>query len=295
MSDNEFNSCPADQIIEECYKNNCKDYWSIIQQEVDGIMQDKELEKIDKRLAEAIKKDGILEEYLESEMVYKLKIKAIKNERYKFLAERNKRITEVYKTTAKKNPENRWAKLASYVSAQAGCGMEETQGFEAQTFGSYETIGYGIDPDKSLNALSEANKQIFSSVGMPFMFISKYGYEEFYRCAGEKKLPVDNDIIKAAKEMEEGKLVDASDRLAEKEQLEIVEPIYKKYQKTFQAIDHADTHEPFLFDDSRNRQSIALEYDCDTGDKIPLGDLQLKNKNERVRYYKKLMDALNKK
>ncbi len=293
---NKFSSTgSADQIIEKCDVNSCKDNWESIQEDLDDIMKDDELEAIDERLKE-IDLSGADPLPSESEIrAWKIEEQVLREKKYKLLVKRNERITEAYQKIAKDNPENRWAKLASYASAQVGCGIQKTRGGEAQVFGIFPP--YRIDPDEAEAALSDGNKTIFSSIGPVFMFIDKYGYEQFHKCAGEKKKGVPKEIMKAVGLMEAGKLKKASGIIAEYEQFEVVQPVYEKYADVFAKIDWADTHEPELDLDwtDRDEQSMALEYECETGEKIPLGDRELKNKYDRVKYYEQLMKELDKK
>lgn len=275
--------------------NSCKDNWAAIQEDLDGIMKDEGIEDIDKRLAE-IDLSGVSDPPPSDAEVraWKIAEQKLKDKKSRLLTERNQRITEEYKKVAANNPENRWAKLASYASAQVGCGIQETKGAESQALGIFPP--YLINPDEAEAALSEGNKTIFSSVGQPFMFIDKFGYEQFDKCASEKNTPVPKEIVEAARLMDEGgedNLKEASDKIAKYEQHKVVQPVYEKYADVFEKIDWADTHEPLW--GSRDRQSMALEHACDTGEKIPLGDLELKNPKDRVEYYKQLMKELDKK
>lgn len=201
--------------------------------------------------------------------------------------ERNRAITGKYRSIAEMNPENRWAKLASYVSAQVGCGMEETDSIGAQTAGRL-----WVDPGDARQALADGNITIFESVARPFLYTSAYGDESFDHCLeAAPKQPISKELVKAMKMMEEGDLRDAADTIAEYEQVTVVEDVYARHRETFAAIDAFDTSRWDIFNTSRDRQSIPLSYGCTDEDKVPL-DGPLSDSKKRVNYYHKLMNEL---
>lgn len=294
--------------------SSCSERWGSIQKDLDYIMQEDELVEINKQLIilnnklydvikegniDFRKRSSIVDSMPQTKstagavVLYDLindEIKHLKGKRFRFLIQRNIRITEAYKSIAENNPENRWAKLASYTSSQVGCALKETKSHLSQTAGVLFGVASGAEA-----ALSMGNKTIFSSIGPPFMFISKYGYRQFFKCVG--KGGVQKEVVDAVREMEKGNLNSAAQKIASYEQEFVVQPVYDKYDSVFTKIDFLDTHELLLLPlgSSRDRQSIALEYECETGEKILLGNLELKNKEDRVKYYEKLMKALDRK
>jgi hypothetical protein len=196
---------------------------------------------------------------------------------------RNQVITDAYKAISDANPENRWAKLASYVSAQAGCAMQTAWKLKygGALAGAVLTPG-GLVPKAVgavvggtpghlvMSALADGNKTIFGSVAPPFMYVKEYGYDSFFACLEAKQPPINNKIVEAMRIMQEGgDLRDAADLIAEYEQNTVVADVYQRHADTFEAIDCADTRLEF-WDTSRNQQSIPVSYDCDGTDKVPL-------------------------
>lgn len=208
-------------------------------------------------------------------------------EKIKDPRERNKAITGKYKEIAEMNPENRWARLASYVSAQAGCGMERTDDADAQTLGRVF-----VNPEDAKKALADGNITIFKSVARPFLYVNTYGYDSLDHCLeSAPQPPIPNELVKAMRIMQEGELRRAADMIAEHEQVDVVEKVYERHQETFADIDSFDTSRWDFFDTTRDRQSIPLSHDCTNEDRVPL-DGPLSVPKNRVKYYHKLMNEL---
>ena len=193
---------------------------------------------------------------------------------------RNRAITQSYKNIAEASPDNHWIRLASYVSAQAGCAMEETRGFAAQTFGRMF-----VSPGEAYDSLAEANKTIFESVVPANLFVARHGHPAFERCVEAGDIAVPEEIREALVYIDSGRLEQGSDMLAEYEQLEVVQPIYEEYADTFADIETADKVAFW-----RDYQSIPVSYECG-GEGVPL-DGSLSIPEDRVEYYKKLMEEM---
>ncbi len=193
---------------------------------------------------------------------------------------RNRRITAAYEKLARDMPENHWVRLASYVSVQGGCAMQQTQTYKAE-FGG---MVFGFDPDTSLRSLGEANQGIFSSIYPANRMVANCGYEKFLQCVESGEINVPPEIVTAVRQMQRGRLTDAANTIANYEQRSVVQPVYDKYAVNFAGLKRAD--DSFL--DPADRTSIPIAKTCTRDDLVKL-DGDISNPEHRVAYYGKLL------
>jgi hypothetical protein len=200
---------------------------------------------------------------------------------------RNAAITRAYRDLGAAAPNNHWVRLAGYVSTQGGCAMKKFYASETWTGVAAQTLGRAVvNPSDALDTLKDANTTIFSSVYPPNKFMQTCGYRKLKECVDKGEIAVDPKLMAAFAKMDAGQYQTAADMIAEHEQVDVVQPVYERHRDTF---DDMMTAEGMLPGD---QTSIPVSYSCDSGTQVSLGDLQLQNPTDRVKYYKKLMDEM---
>lgn len=195
---------------------------------------------------------------------------------------RNKDITAAYKKLAGQCPDNRWIKLGSYVSAQAGCAMQTLSGTNFSSIAA----GRFFDTGQAVQGLGDINKSIFSAINPYAAFACKNGVDKLKECYGDKLPP---KLKKAFDQLQAGDKKGAALSIAQYEQTEVVPPLYQQYGTTFQGIESArsfSSHIPFTSDPA----SIPLSYECSATPTIPFNG-SINNTNDRVNYYNSIYNA----
>jgi hypothetical protein len=198
--------------------------------------------------------------------------------------ERNAAITEAYEQLAKDMPENDWVRLASYVSFQAGCAMQQTRRGIAD---NCITELVFFDADKGLGALGDGNLTIFSSIYPANRMVANCGYEKFKKCVESGEIGFDENVTKALEKMNNGDLKGAAADIAIHEQRDVVQPVYDRWAETFAGIASAD-----WWDFTSDNTSIPIAKTCTRDNLVPL-EGNLSNWLDRVSYYRKLMDEMH--
>lgn len=206
--------------------------------------------------------------------------------------ERNAAITSAYDKLARDMPENDWVRLASYVSVQGGCAMQVTQGRNLPYVPGWaegavpRTLSRVlVNPEKSLDALGDANLTIFSSIYPANRMVANCGYKKFKECVASGEITVNDKIVKALDKMEKGDKRGAANLIAEHEQREIVQPVYDRWKDTFADMKNAEGWIP------GDQTSIPVAKTCTRDNLVPLsGDIS--NPQDRVNYYGKLIDEM---
>jgi hypothetical protein len=197
---------------------------------------------------------------------------------------RNAVITKAYRDLGRAAPNNRWVRLAGYVSTQGGCAMKKFYASETWTGVGAQTLGrLVVNPSDALDTLKDANTTIFASVYPPNKFMQTCGYKKLKECVDKGEISVNPKLMEALGKMNEGKLQEAADMIAQHEQVDIVQPVYERHKGTF---DDMMTAESVLPGD---QTSIPISYSCDSGTQVSLGDLKLQSPTDRVKYYALLM------
>lgn len=199
--------------------------------------------------------------------------------------ERNRQITAAYDRLARADPRNMWVRLASYVSVQGGCAMQLTQGAGA-TVADYVPF-LGFDPEKSLDALQDANRTIFSSIYPVVRFAQKCGAAQLRRCVESGAFEAHADLLRAMELLEQGRLREASDLIASHEQVRIVQPVYERHRNAFAGMSRADT-----LDLLNDRTSIPIARTCTRDGLVGIGSLDIRNPSDRVKYYERLIERM---
>lgn len=201
---------------------------------------------------------------------------------------RNAAITQAYRSLGNAAPNNRWVRLAGYVSTQGGCAMKKFYPSYSPMMGSAaQTLGRAVvNPEDALDTLKDANTTIFASVYPPNKFMQTCGYRKLKECVDKGEVSVDPKLMEAFAKMDAGQYQAAADMIAEHEQVDVVQSVYERHKDTF---DDMMTAESILPGD---QTSIPVSYSCDSGTQVPLGDLKLQSPADRVKYYKKLMDEM---
>ena len=195
--------------------------------------------------------------------------------------ERNAAITRAYRSLGEAAPRNRWVRLAGYVSSQAGCAMERTQAWDAQTVGRVI-----LDPEDAMDALQDGNMTIFESVYPPNKFMQNCGFERLQECVASGEIDVPEELMEGLELVHRGELRRGADAIAEYEQNEVVQPVYQRHERAFGQMARAESWVP------GDQTSIPVAYECTRDDLVDLGDLDISNSRHRVRYYHLLMDRM---
>ncbi len=193
---------------------------------------------------------------------------------------RNGYITQAYTDLANDMPDNHWVRLASYVSVQGGCAMQRTQDWDAQTVGRAV-----VNPDEALEALGDANVSIFESIYPPNRMAANCGIDRFLECVEKGEIEVDPAIVRAMEKMRDGDLRGASDRIAQHEQEDVVQPVYERHKETFSDLQTAEGLIP------GDQTSISIAKTCTRDNLVPLQG-EISNPKHRVRYYEALIERL---
>lgn len=215
--------------------------------------------------------------------------------------ERNVAITAAYRQLGAEWEDNWWIRLAGYVSTQGGCAMKNFYPSEKWLMGSLaQTLGrFQVNPGKALEALKDANTTIFSSVYPPNKFMHNCGYERLKECnqAGAFQPPINDTLMEGLGKLNDGDLKGAANSIAMHEQRDVVQPVYDRHEEAFDQMVGADDSWTTLYGhgdggDWGDQTSIPISYECSRDDLVPLGDLQIQSPEDRVEYYKKLMDGM---
>ncbi|WP_308918363.1 DUF2515 family protein, partial [Jannaschia sp. LMIT008] len=127
--------------------------------------------------------------------------------------DRNAAITRAYRQLGCDMPNNHWVRLAGYVSVQGGCAMQRVQSgtIAAAAFPPAELIGRlfvdgspGEGLVASMDALRDANTEIFTSVYPPNKFMHECGYERLKECVDAGEIQVDGDLMDALGKLDDG-------------------------------------------------------------------------------------------
>ncbi|MCO6391658.1 hypothetical protein GTW25_11510 [Aliihoeflea aestuarii] len=181
-------------------------------------------------------------------------------------------------------PENDWVRLASYVSVQGGCAMQQTQRWPAKAADYVPFLGF--DSQDSLEALGDANLTIFSSIYPPNRMVANCGYEKFRQCVESGEIVVDQNIVNAMEKMENGDRRGAANDIALHEQRNVVQPVYDRWPDTFAGMSRADA-----LDRLHDRTSIPVAKTCTRDNLVPFeGDIS--RWPDRVEYYHDLLDRM---
>jgi hypothetical protein len=206
--------------------------------------------------------------------------------------ERNVAITSAYDKLAQDMPENDWVRLASYVSVQGGCAMGVTQGRNLPYVPEWAEGGVPkffsralVSPEKSLDALGDANLTIFSSIYPPNRMAANCGYQKFKECVASGEISVDKEIVTALDVMNQGDKRGAADLIADYEQRQVVQPVYERWEDTFSDMKKADSWIP------GDQTSIPIAKSCTRDNLVPL-DGDISNPQDRVDYYGKLIEEM---
>lgn len=206
--------------------------------------------------------------------------------------ERNKEITQAYTALAAQDPQNRWVKLASIVSAQGGCAMREVKGYRSYLPSFKDSLDEktGVSFTKNMyNALGDANKAIFSDIYPYAAYRAKYGTQNMKDCYAEEGKPIPPELEDAFDKMDKGDLNAASDAIAKYEQMKVVQGVYDQYSGTFTAM--KGFSRIYKWFKGRNLYDIPLSTTCGDTNTVPfVGDIA--RGSDRVGYYQDLMSRL---
>lgn len=231
----------------------------------------------------------------------KKKIEEIEKEKNRIASiddpiERNKAITNAYGKLAAEDPQNRWIKLASVVSAQGGCAMKLTRSLDPDVRTgidpNYDFMNpTGLDPWYNMyHALGDANKAIFSDIYPLAAYRARHGYEDMKRCYAATGKTIPPKITAAFNKLEEGDLKEASDRIADFEQRDVVQPVYEEYSGTFGLMKFGSVvQKPFT---GTNLYDIPVSTTCGDPNVVRFRG-SISNPNDRVNYYNSLMERLS--
>ena len=206
---------------------------------------------------------------------------------------RNAAITKAYTDVAASDPQDRWVKLASVVSAQGGCAMKQVGSVR-----SWLTWKQPLDDASGMSftnnmyqALGDANKGIFSDIYPVAAYKAKFGWASLKECYAADGKQLEPALEEAFDKMDKGDLGGASDRIALYEQTTVVQPIYDKYSGTFTEMKVASAIQRPLT--GKNLYDIPVSTTCGDPDTVPFAG-NISKGADRVDYYRALMDKLKK-
>ncbi|WP_255011693.1 hypothetical protein [Roseovarius sp. M141] len=194
---------------------------------------------------------------------------------------RNGRITQAYSDLARDMPENHWVRLASYVSVQGGCAMRQFTNPSQNWPGAVSDF-----PQNGLAALGDANVAIFESIYPPNRMAANCGIDRFLECVENGEIEVNENIVRAMKQMRDGDLRRAANTIARYEQEEVVQPVYARWPGTFQTMAAIDTVNVF-----QDMTSIPIARTCTRDGLVPL-EGSISNPRDRVDYYEALLNEM---
>lgn len=224
------------------------------------------------------------------------KVKVIDDQTEKIIAipdpiKRNAAITKAYTEVAAQDPQDRWVKLASIVSAQGGCAMKRVASVR-----SWLTWKQPLDDatgasftDNMYLALGDANKGIFRDIYPVAAYKAKYGWASLKECYASEGRPLRPELKEAFDKMDMGDLDGASNAIAKFEQKKVVQPVYDQYSGTFTEMKIASTVQKLMT--GKNLYDIPVSTTCGDPDTVPFTG-NLSNGADRVAYYRALMDKL---
>lgn len=208
--------------------------------------------------------------------------------------ERNKAITAAYKKLAGENLKNRWIKLASIVSAQVGCSLNDAKSWkDGLQYGADGGPAFGYEAASNMyDALGEGNKSIFESIYPMAVYQARYGYEDMKKCYAALGKQIPKRVNDAFESLEKGRLKDAADALGNYEQREIVQPLYEKYSGTFSVVEAGNSvYKNLPWNNGKNIYDIPVSYNCGAPNPVSLNS-PISNPDNRVDYYQSLMQRL---
>lgn len=202
--------------------------------------------------------------------------------------DRNVAITQRYKDLGAAAPNNHWVRLAGYVSTQGGCAMKNFYPSYNPVMGTAaQTVGRAfVNPGEALESLKDANTAIFTSVYPPNKFVQEHGFDQLQACVEAGELDVPPELMQALEKMDDGDLAGAAYDMAAHEQLTVVQDVYKEHADTFDDMMTADSWVP------GDQTSIPVSYECTRDNLVSLGDLDIRNPQDRVDYYGRLMKEM---
>ncbi|OLP43059.1 DUF2515 family protein [Rhizobium oryziradicis] len=208
--------------------------------------------------------------------------------------ERNKAITAAYKNLFAENPQNRWIKLASIVSSQVGCSLNDAKSWrDGLQYGADGGPAFGYEIASNMyDALGEGNRNIFQSIYPMAVYQARYGYEDMKKCYAALGKQIPKRVNEAFESLESGNLKDAADALGNYEQREIVPPLYEKYNGTFSVVEAGNSvYKNLPWNSGKNIYDIPVSYNCGAPNPVPFNS-PISNTNRRVDYYQSLMQRL---
>jgi hypothetical protein len=202
---------------------------------------------------------------------------------------RNRNISAAYAGMNQRNPKLQWIGLAAIVSRQAGCAMDEASDVSMPVAKGYAQT--------AKQALAETNVLIFSDIYPVMRFYEKHGTKALKQCSHSrpgKEPDVPSQLMEAIELQDDGDAKGAADKIAEYEQVEIVQTrIYnqREYKKAF------DTNETAakwwvgrLF--GARKAEVAISSGCGDTPPVPLKG-SIGSSSDRVNYYKTLITEFN--
>jgi Protein of unknown function (DUF2515) len=201
---------------------------------------------------------------------------------------RNRHISAAYASMYQRQPKFQWIGLASIVSKQAGCAMQVADA-------DNHWYKFGV-PGVAKEALAETNKVIFATIFPMMRFYELSDLKTLIACSSDpngKKLVPDN-VVKAITKIDKGdaqSVREGSDLIASYEQEDIVQrEIYsnKTYRLMFEMNEQMAKSGVGRSLGARPAE-LPLSSKCNEGKNIPF-DGSIANADDRVAYYKKLMD-----
>jgi hypothetical protein len=216
---------------------------------------------------------------------------------------RNVMITQKYAELYKSNPDFEWAGLAGAVSKHAGCMMKMAQEARGNILcGGDDALGIlgGGDAKDAYDALGESNRSIFENIYTNHRFYACYGWDAVERCANTVIHRMPDKLKEAFRKMEDAKsetgeakaklLSEASRKIAEHEQLEVVEQgvYYVRRYKEVLLKNEAWAKNPIGRMCGATLPYVAFSAKCGEGTLIHF-DGSIVHPPDRVSFYVKIM------
>jgi len=199
--------------------------------------------------------------------------------------ERNRLINRKYAGLYRDLPENRWAGMATVVSAQVGCSMQ----LMSVVAGGDRPGFLAAELDMCIRALGEGNVAIFKKLYPPLRMVARYGYDRFLNCVASGAINPPDALVEGIKALKNGSIDKAADIIIKYEQKVVAQPVYEKHKHAFAFMQDAAVAGRYL---GRDFESIPLSTHCGGSEKIPFGG-DITSADDRIDYFRRLNRAWN--
>ena len=206
--------------------------------------------------------------------------------------ERNRKISAAYAKLYEQDNKLAWVGLASVVSRQAGCAMQEAK----DASGSWIPMKSG-PAGTAFHALGDANQKIFSDIYPVTLFYEKNGLAKLKECQVDEKgvRHASPKLVDGLTLVDKGDPADiraGSDKIANYEQRDVIQDQVYSNQEYKDAFEKNEwwAKRPLGRWMGAKPTELPLSSDCTDQGNIPF-EGSISDPNARVNYYNKLMNG----